>query len=45
MKNELNGKIIKEFVGLRTETYPYLIDYDSEDKKAKNAKKVCHKKK
>ena len=34
-----------KFVGLRTKTYKYLIDDDSEDKKVKGTKKVCNKKK
>ena len=33
-----------EFVGLRAETYSYLIDDSRKDKKAKGKKKVCHKK-
>ena len=33
-----------EFVGLRAETYSYLIDDSSKDKKTKGKKKVCHKK-
>ena len=33
MKNELSGKIMKKFVGLRAKTYSYLIDDVSEDKK------------
>ena len=37
MKDELGGKIMTEFVGLRPKTYAYLID-DSEVKKAKGAK-------
>ena len=40
MKDELDGKIMIKFVGLRAKTYSHLIDEGSEDKK-----KVCHKKK
>ena len=40
MKGKLSGKIMKKIVGLRTNTYSYLIDYGSEDKKAK-ATKMC----
>ena len=32
-----------KFVGLRTKTYNYLIDYDSEAKKVKGTKKVRNK--
>ena len=39
MKDELGGKVIAKFVGLRAKTYSYLIDDDSQDKKAKNTKK------
>ena len=39
MKDELGGKIMKEFVGLRPRTYSYLTDNGSEDKKAKDTKK------
>ena len=39
MKDELGGKIMEEFLGLRGKTYSYLIDDCSEDKKAKNTKK------
>ena len=34
-----------EFVGLRAKTYAYLMDDDSEHKKAKGRKKVCYTKK
>ena len=34
MKNQLGGKIMPKFVGLRAKTYSYLIDEGSEDKKA-----------
>ena len=45
MKDELDGKITKEFVRLSAKTYSYLIDDSSEDKKRKGRKKVCHIKK
>ena len=38
-KDELGGKIMKEFVGLRAKTYAYLMNDDSEHKKAKGTKK------
>ena len=38
VKNELGKKIMKEFLGLRTETSSYLIDGGSVDKKAKCTK-------
>ena len=37
-KDELGGKIMKEFVALRAKTYAYLTDDDSEEKKAKGTK-------
>ena len=39
MKDELGGKILTKFVGLRVKTDSYLIDDGSEDKKAKGTKK------
>ena len=38
VKDELNGKIITKFVGLRARTYSYLMDDVSEDKKVRDAK-------
>ena len=39
-KDELGGRIIKEFVALKAKTYAYLMDDDdSEPKKAKGTKK------
>ena len=45
MKDELHGKIMTKFVGLRAKTYSYLIDDGSEDKKAKGPKKCVIKRK
>ena len=39
MKDELGGKIVKGFFGLRAKTYSYLKDSNEEDKKAKCRKK------
>ena len=40
LKDELGGKIIKEFCALGAKTYAYLMGDDSEVKKAKGTKKV-----
>ena len=39
MKEQLGGKIMIKFVGLRAKTCSYLTDDGSEDKKAKGTKK------
>ena len=39
MKDELGGKIMTEFVGIRPKTCSYLIDDVVVDKKAKGTKK------
>ena len=39
MKDDLDGQIMKEFVGLRTKIYSYLKDNNDDDKKAKGRKK------
>ena len=38
-KDELEGKIMKEFCALRAKTYTYLMDDDSGTKKAKGVKR------
>ena len=40
MKDELGGKIMKEFVGLRAQTYSYLTDDNYASKKAKDTRNV-----
>ena len=45
IKDELGGKILIKFVKLRAKTYSYLMDDDSEDKKAKGTKKFVIKRK
>ena len=39
MKDELGGKIIREFVTFRPKTYSYLMDDWKENKKTKGTKK------
>ena len=45
MKDELGGKIMAKFIGLRAKNYSYLIDDVSEVKKAKGAQKCVIKRK
>ena len=45
MKDQLCGKIMKEFVGLSAKTYSYLKDKNDDDKKSQRHKKMYHKKK
>ena len=45
MKDELGGNIMTEFIGFRAKTYNYLINYGSENKKAKGTKRCSIKKK
>ena len=46
MKDELGGKTMEEFLGLKTKTYSYLIDGSIVTvKKQKVQEKLCHKKK
>ena len=42
-KDELGGKIMKEFCVLRAKTYLYLMDDNSEIKKSKGTKKMGNK--
>ena len=39
IKDELGGKIMKKFIGLKAKTFSYLIDHSSENKEAKGTKK------
>ena len=45
MKDDLGGKIMTKFVGLRGNSYNYLIDDGSEDKKARGTRKCVIKRK
>ena len=45
MKDELGGKVMKEFVRLRAKAYSYLIDEVVKINKQKAKKKVFYKKK
>ena len=45
MKDQFGGKIMTKFVELRAKIYIYLIDDDSEDKKAKGPKRCVIKRK
>ena len=44
-KDELSRKVMIEFLGLRTKTYTYLMDNDSEHKKVKGTRKCVLKRK
>ena len=43
MKDELNGNVMEEFVGLKAKMYSFCIA-GKEEKKAKGIKQMCHKK-
>ena len=45
MTDELGGKIMRKFAGLRTKKYSYLKENNDEDEKAKNMKKCVIKRK
>ena len=44
-KDELGGRIMKEFCALRAKSYSYLMDDDSEVKKSEGTKKCMIKRK
>ena len=41
IKDNLGGKLLKEFIGLRAKTFSYLTDDNSEEKKVKGTKKCA----
>ena len=43
MKDELGGKILKEFIGLRAKSFSYFTDNNDQDKKAKGTKILLQK--
>ena len=43
MNNKIGGKIMTEFVALRTKTCSYLMDHGNSDKKSKRTKKMLQK--
>ena len=45
MKDQLGGKYMTKFFGLRAKTYNYLINDGSEDEKSKDARKCAIKRK
>ena len=45
MKDELGGKIMKKFFGIRPKAHSYLTDNNAKDKKAKGAEKCVIKRK
>ena len=45
MKDELGGKIMKEFAALRAKTYSYLTENSGENKNAKSTKEYVIKRK
>ena len=45
MKDELGGKIMKEFAALRAKTYSYLTENSGENKNAKGTKEYVIKRK
>ena len=45
IKNELGGKMMKKFVGLRARMYIYLTDVNDDSKKAKGTKNCAIKRK
>ena len=45
IKDNLGGKLLTEFIGLRAKTFSYLTDDNSEEKKVKGTKKCAIKRK